>query len=87
MKTKFLIPVLAIIFAVGMSFTTVNMGDKAAFDYYLLNNQWEEIPMIDCGIGSLKCRVELSDGTIHKVYDTKNLNSLKETSSEFPFEL
>lgn len=88
MKTKFLIPVLAIIFATGMSFTTVELGKEQAMDYIRLNDQWEAIPEIDCGTPGIRdCEVRLSDGSVHKVYDTNSFGSLKDTDSKVPFEL
>lgn len=37
MKTKFLLPVLAMIFAVGMSFTTLESANNPNMDYYSNN--------------------------------------------------
>lgn len=87
MKTKFLIPVLAILFATGMSFTTVSLGKAQTQDFIRVNNQWVPIMEINCGqTGSNNCQVRLSDGSVHNVYDTNSLSSLKLTGSEEPFE-
>lgn len=87
MKTKFLFPVLTIIFAVGMSFTTVELAETQAFDYIRENNDWTPISEIDCGpMGQNDCEV-LYNNNVHKVYDTANFGSLKKTSSDEPFEL
>lgn len=87
MKTKFLLPVLAIIFATGMSFTTVELGDKVLHDYIRKNNQWESISEINCGNpGQYNCRVERADG-VYEVYDTMNFGSLKITKKKTPFKL
>ena len=87
MKTKFLIPVLAILFATGMSFTTVSLGKAQAQDFIRVNNQWVPIMEINCGQpGDNNCQVRLSDGSTHNVYDTNSLSSLKLTASEEPFE-
>lgn len=88
MKTKFLLPVLAMIFATGMSFATIANGDDSASDYIRVNNQWMAIPEIDCQKpGAEDCEVKLTNGNIHKVYDTNSFGSLKKTTSEVPFEL
>ncbi|MBW2962917.1 DUF6520 family protein [Mesonia aestuariivivens] len=88
MKTKFLIPVLALIFATGMSFTTVELGNEQAMDYIRLNNQWEAIPEINCGVvGENNCQVSLPDGSIHDIYDLQDFNSLKKSTRTTPFEL
>lgn len=87
MKTKFLLPVLAAIFAIGMSFTTLNSEAEQAVDYIRVNNNWQEIPEINCGEGPRNCQVKMSDGSIHNVYDTQNLSSLKDTNSTKPFQL
>jgi len=87
MKTKFLLPVLAIIFATAMSFTTVEMNKTQGQDYIRSNNQWMPIPEVDCGNGGLKCQVRLPDGSVHEVYDTQNLSSIKDTGNPNPFEL
>lgn len=88
MKTKFLFPAVAIIFATGMSFTTVELGEKQTLDYYRENSQWMSIPEINCGdLGPNNCEIRKSDGSIHKVYDIQDFDSLKKTISEDPFEL
>ena len=88
MKTKFLIPVLAILFATGMSFTTVSLGKAQAQDFIRVNNQWVPIMEIDCGqTGALDCEVELQDGSVHPVYDTQSSLEPKKTSRTNPFEL
>ena len=38
MKNKFLIPVLAMIFATGLSFATAERNDEQALDYIRVNN-------------------------------------------------
>ena len=87
MKTKFLIPVLAILFATGMSFTTVSLGKAQAQDFIRVNNQWVPIMEINCGqTDDNNCQVRLSDGSEHNVYDTNSLSSLKKTEVTDPFE-
>ncbi|PZW42729.1 hypothetical protein LX95_01046 [Mesonia algae] len=88
MKSKFLIPVLAMIFATGMSFTTAELGKEQAVDYIRVDNQWMAIPEIDCGqVGPNNCRAKLQDGSVHPIYDIQNLSSLKKTTSTVPFPL
>ncbi|MCM4161593.1 hypothetical protein DHB64_17025 [Antarcticibacterium sp. W02-3] len=75
------------IFAIGMSFTTVNSSADEALDYIRVGSDWQEIPEIDCGSGSLTCQVRMEDGSIHEVYDTPSLSSRKKTSRTTPFQL
>lgn len=88
MKNKFLIPVLAMIFATGLSFATAERNDEQALDYIRVDNQWMAIPEIDCGTpGARECQVRLQDGTVYSVYDLNNFGSLKKTASKVPFQL
>ncbi|MDR6301809.1 DUF6520 family protein [Mesonia maritima] len=88
MKTKFLIPVLALIFATGMSFTTVELGNEQAMDYFRNGGTWVPIPEINCGVvGANNCQVRLPDGSIHDIYDLQDFNSLKKTTRTTPVEL
>lgn len=88
MKTKFLLPVLAMIFATGMSFTTAELGKEQTVDYIRVDNQWMAIPEIDCGqVGPYNCRVKLQDGSEHPIYDIQDLSSLKKTTRTTPFPL
>ncbi|TXK75047.1 DUF6520 family protein [Mesonia sp. K4-1] len=87
MKNKFLIPVLAMIFATGLSFATAEKN-KQAVDYIHNGSSWMAIPEIDCGTpGARECQVRLQDGTVYSVYDLNNFGSLKKTISKVPFQL
>lgn len=71
MKTKFLLPGLAVIFAIGMSFTTVNKDTDPNQDYILENGVYQPIGMeLNCGEGTITCQVQFGpNGTVHEVYD------------------
>ncbi|MDN3594390.1 DUF6520 family protein [Zunongwangia endophytica] len=75
MKTKFLIPALAFVSAIGMSFTTANQQES---DYIRVDDQWEAIPEINCSPQSNDCRVVRGGEGPFDVYDTMDLNSKKE---------
>lgn len=78
MKTKFLIPVLAMIFAIGMSFTTLDSAGDPHMDYVLQNNTFVPIGQeLDCGIGNLTCKVKLQDGNVYDVYNAADPKTLK----------
>ncbi len=78
MKTKFLIPVLAMIFAIGMSFTTLDKVGDPSQDYILQNGSFNSIGTeLNCGQGTMVCKVQLPDGNIYEVYDSPNAKSLK----------
>lgn len=70
MKTKFLFPVLAIIFAVGMSFTTVNANQSAISGYVERTpGNWEAV-QVECQ-GNDKCLVQFAgESEVHQVYAT-----------------
>lgn len=88
MKIKMLLPVLAVIFATGMSFTTVELRKKQAMDYFRDGGSWVPIPEINCGeVGANNCQVKLPDGSIHDIYDLQNFSSLKKTTRTTPVEL
>ena len=79
MKTKFLLPVMAMIFAIGMSFANVQKASSPSTDYVLQNGTYEPINMeLNCGEGSQSCLVQFEpDGVIYEVYDAANPYSLK----------
>lgn len=77
-KLKLILPMLAILFAIGLSFAFADMDAEANNDYILRNNQWEAIPEQDCGSGSLTCQVKVHGEGPFNVYDQENnLASLK----------
>ncbi|MEH6679819.1 MAG: DUF6520 family protein [Sediminicola sp.] len=79
MKTKFLLPVLAIIFAVGMSFTSAKMDVDPDNDYIFRNNQWQAIPEINCNPEDQACLVLVTpEEEEYEVYDSPNSNDPKE---------
>lgn len=77
MKTNFLIPALAFVSAIGMSFTTATQQDPMN-DYIQRNGQWEAIPEINCSPQSNDCRVVRGGEGPFEVYDIMDLNSKKE---------
>ena len=77
MKTKFLLPVLAMILAIGMSATERVELDPTQ-DYILQGSQFMPLGReIDCGDGNQTCEVRLPNGEIHTVYDAPNPTSVK----------
>ncbi len=79
MKTKFLLPVLAAIFAIGMSFTTLDKVADPNQDYILQNGTFMPLGTeVNCGNGTAICRVQLEpDGQIYEVYNSDNPAVLK----------
>ena len=81
MKTKVLIPVMATILTVGMSFA--NMGNPPSdpnTDYIMDNNgNFHSINReLDCGDGNSTCQVQLvENGEIYDVYDAADPSTLK----------
>ena len=79
MKTKFFLPMIAMIFAIGMSFATENVEIDPTQDYYqpssgVFMSLGQEI---DCGLGNKTCIVELPNGEVHQVFDAPDPNTLK----------
>lgn len=78
MKTKFLLPVLAMIFAVGMSFTSVKANDQFATGWIDGPNGWEQVN-VDCGMEldqEFDCEVRfLPNLTHYPVYATKDYST------------
>ncbi len=89
MKIKFLLPVLAFIFAIGMSFTTLESERYAATGWIDGPNGWEQIT-VDCPgpTGANDCRVYFSSNPseVYPVHDALNGNIIK-TTNEDPVEL
>ncbi|MEP6262850.1 MAG: DUF6520 family protein [Gillisia sp.] len=77
MKTKFLLPALAMIFAVGMSFATVGVEADPNNDYIQRNGTWEAVPEQDCGVGDETCRAFVNGDGPFTLYDSKSLSSMK----------
>lgn len=89
MKTKILIPALAMIFAIGMSFTTLKMDGKektdVQSDYVRNNGSWLAIDEQDCPVGKYTCRVKFQEnGSPYDVYDEMDFSSLKSSDSKEP---
>lgn len=79
MRTRFFLPVMAMILAIGMSFATENVEIDPTQDYYQ-ESSGVFMPLgreIDCGDGDKLCEVRLSNGEIHTVYDAPDPNSAK----------
>jgi|TARA_B100000678_G_C17920415_1_gene387092 hypothetical protein len=88
---KFLLPMLAMIFAIGLTFATVDPEPKPepveqAQDYILLNGTtWVSIDEQPCETGEFTCRVQDGEnGPIYEVYDERNDEEPKGSSSEDP---
>ena len=81
-----LVPILGIIFAVGMSFTTfetdeVISPEAVALDYVYNSGNWEPIPEQNCTGGQQPCKVQFGEGgPIFDLYDEMDLSTRKETS-------
>lgn len=79
MKKKFLLPMLAMIFAVGMAFATADasVDDDAEKKYIYVDQTWRTIQagQLDCGEGDIDCTVMFQDdptSTVYEVYNSKN---------------
>lgn len=79
MKTKFLLPALAMIFAIGMSFATENKQTDPNTDYVLIDGNFRSIKMeLNCPEASGVCTARLKPGgQVYEVYDAADPNTLK----------
>lgn len=83
MKKLFLIPVIALLAVLGMSFTTFGSETAVqpvtvASDYVYDNGNWQPVPEQNCTGGSSTCRVQFGEGgPIYELYDEMDLNTKK----------
>mgnify|MGYP003131732312 CR=1 FL=1 len=86
MKKLFLIPAMALLVVLGMSFTSLGSETEVqpkavANDYILVNGNWEAVPEQTCTGGDETCRVQFGEeGPIYDLYDEMDLDTLKEES-------
>lgn len=90
---KVILPMLAMIFAIGLTFATVDPEPKPeipdnenyAIMYVHINGDWYDIE-VDCKIGTSDCQVEFdedpSPGTPYQVYNSEDLDDPAEGSAE-----
>jgi hypothetical protein len=79
MKTKVFLPMIAMIFAIGMSFATESKVSDPDEDYIRVNGSFVSLGTeYDCGMGQEPCRIELRNGQIKDLYDAPSLGSQKE---------
>ncbi len=90
---KVILPMMAMIFAIGLTFATVNPepepkpeipeNESYALMYVNIDGEWHEIE-VDCEAGEANCRVVFTDapseGTF-QVYNSQSLNDLAEGST------
>ncbi len=82
MKTKFLLPGLAMIFAIGMSFGSDKLNADPDMDYVLTENGVVPIQEVDCGEGNTQCRGRFApDGALYDIYDDQALTIPKNGGS------
>ncbi|SKB50404.1 hypothetical protein SAMN05660903_01112 [Salegentibacter salinarum] len=79
---KVILPMLAIIFAIGLTFASVNSEPKPdvqTTDFiYLGNDNWQSIPEQECQGTEENCRVQIgAGGPVYDVYDEMDLGTVK----------
>ncbi|MCK0135294.1 DUF6520 family protein [Arenibacter sp. S6351L] len=71
-KLKLILPMLAFVFAITLSFASVTLGADPEHDYIKIGDSWEEIDALECNSGSTTCQVRLAPGaTPLDVYDNE----------------
>ena len=70
---------IAMIFAIGMSFATETVESDPNQDYILVSGAFMPIGTeVQCGTPSSTCQARFQEnGQIHEIYDAPNLNSKK----------
>ena len=84
MKSKFFLPMVAMIFAIGMSFANVERASDPSTDYVLINGSFEPIGMeLNCPGGDDVCKVQTEpNGQIYNVYDAEDPRTFKSGSGD-----
>ncbi|MGY5851128.1 DUF6520 family protein [Salegentibacter sp. F14] len=83
MKLKnVMLPMMAILFAIGMSFATVGLEVDPQNDYIQRNGNWEALPEQECGQGTENCRVIVDGQGPFLLYDSQSLSSLKKSDGD-----
>jgi len=86
MKKLFLIPAVALLAVLGMSFTNLASANKVqpevfANDYVFANGNWRAVPEQNCTSGTVTCRVQFGgNGPIYDLYDEMDLSTKKNQS-------
>lgn len=86
MKKLFLIPAMALLVVLGMSFTSLGSEtevqlEAVANDYVLDNGNWRAVPEQNCTGGTQTCQVQFgANGPIYDLYDEMDLASKKQES-------
>lgn len=85
---KLILPIMAMIFAIGMTFANVDFKNEPihqALDYVLINGSWQSIQEQNCPPGNKTCRVQFGQGgPIYDVYDEMNKKTRKSSTSDLP---
>ncbi|WP_233421315.1 DUF6520 family protein [Zunongwangia profunda] len=83
-KLKVILPMLGIIFAIGLTFASVSPKSDPnvqAQDYVLVDGNWQAIPEQACTGGNETCRVQFGEeGPIYDLYDEMDVNTRKDDS-------
>ncbi len=86
MKNRFLIPVMAMFFAISMSFASVESASSAT-GFIETEEGWQQVDLA-CNSGPKTCRMYYSSdpSTIYTVYDAPGGNPLR-SPNENPIEV
>lgn len=85
---KLILPMMAMIFAIGLTFATVNTEPEPellANDYILVGSSWITIPEQNCEDGQFNCQVRYGqNGPVLDVYDEMDDDEPKKSTSQNP---
>lgn len=86
MKKLFLIPAMALLVILGMSFISLEseteiQPEAVANDYVLDNGNWRSVPEQNCTGGTQTCQVQFgANGPIYDLYDEMDQSTKKNLS-------
>ena len=88
-KLKLVLPLMAFIFAIGLSFAFTEMETNPNNDFiHLGGDSWLPIQEVNCAEGDKTCTVQRTEGgQIYDVYDEEDLATLKNSDSNEPIKL
>jgi hypothetical protein len=88
-KLKLVLPLMAFIFAIALSFAFTTMEEKPNNDFiHLGGDSWLPIQEVNCAEGNKTCTVQRTEGgPIYNVYDQEDLATLKDSDTTEPIKL
>ena len=79
MKKRLMLPVMAFVFAIGLSFATERTAVDTQWDYIDMGTHAQKIQEVTCVIGAEDCEGQLDiNSQIYQIYDGPGLTNPKQ---------